>query len=247
MARKRTRGSRERSYSMPEHSQLFGKPPFVYRDSTTILVQFQTDARVLRRLVPQPLTPNKDANLFVSVAEFMASGFGHYYEAHLFTHATFQRRPVNYSIYLVLDNDIAIGAGREIWGFPKKLGRLAIDLTDDVVRATVERGGITLIEASMHLATFADPSELAGPAEWIAHKLIPSVSLDSPPECDQLTSTTLTDIEIRELYTGSASLSFAASPADRLAEIPIKKMIGGYYYRTDFTLGDGEVAHDYLS
>ena len=42
--------------------------------------------------------------MFCSVADFVCSGFGRYLEAHLFTHATYKRRLVNYSIYLVLDN-----------------------------------------------------------------------------------------------------------------------------------------------
>jgi len=246
MAKKRLSRKRSNGYSTPDLSGLYGKPPFEYRDSAMLLVQFQTDPRALRRLVPPPLTPNKDAHMFVSVADFMCSGFGRYYEAHIFTHATFKRRPVNYSIYLILDNDVAIGGGREIWGFPKKLGRLAINMKDDVVSATVERGGITLIESAVHLSEFGTPEELSGSAEWITHKLVPSVSLEAPPEVDQLTSTTLTNADVREVHKGPATLKFGASPADRVAEIPIKKVLGGYYYRTDFTLGDGKVAHDYL-
>jgi len=246
MATKRTT-KKQHPYSTPDLSGLYIKPPYHYRDSTMLLVQFETDARFLRRLVPQPLTPNKDNHMFVSIAEFMCSGFGHYLEAHVFTTATFQRRPVNYSLYLVLDNDVAIGGGREIWGFPKKFGRLTLGTTDDVAHGTVERGGITLINAAVHLERFGAPEDVAGTPEWITRKVVPSVSNDAPPEVDQLTSTTLTDAAVREVYRGAATLAFGDSPADRLATIPIKKTLGGFYYRTDFTLGDGEVAHDYLA
>jgi len=247
MANKRASQKSKHSYSTPALSGLYGKPPFEYRDSPMLLIQFQTDPRVLRRLVPTPLTPNKDNNMFVSVADFLCSGFGRYYEAHIFTHATFKRRPVNYSIYLILDNDVAIGGGREIWGFPKKLGRLTMNMQDDVVSATVERGGRTLIDAAMHMSEFATPGELNGTPEWVTRKLVPSVSLDAPPEVDQLTSTTLTNTALREVHKGPATLNFGASPADRIAEIPIKKVVGGFYYRTDFTLEDGEVIHNYLA
>lgn len=246
MVKKKVSRKPTHNYSTPDLSGLYGKPPYEYRDSTMLLIQFQTDPRMLRKLVPAPLTPNKDNYMFVSVAEFMCSGFGHYYEAHIFTHATFKRRVVNYSIYLILDNDVAIGGGREIWGFPKKLGRLAIDMRDDVVTATAERGGRILIDAATHLAEFASPDELAGTPEWIARKVVPSVSNDARPDVDQLTTTTLTNTAVREVHKGPATLRFGESPADRIAEIPIKKVLGGYYYRTDFTLGDGAVAHDYL-
>ncbi len=246
MAKKKRAMKIKHPYSSPEISGLYGTPPFHYRDSAMLLVQFETDARALRRLVPSPLTPNRDNQMFVSVADFLCSGFGRYYEAHIFTHATFQRRHVNYSIYLILDNDVAIGGGREIWGFPKKLGRLRMELEDDVVSATVERGGITLITSALRLSEFGTPNDLAGTSEWITRKLIPSVSMSAPPEVDQLTSTVLTNSDVREVHKGPATLEFGNSPADRMADIPIKKTLGGFYYRSDFTLEDGEVVHNYL-
>lgn len=246
MANKRARRNSNHGYSTPDLSGLYGTPPYEYRDSTMLLVQFQTDPKTLRHLVPDPLTPNKDNNMFVSVGDFLCSGIGRYYEAHIFTHATFKRRLVNYSVYLVLDNNVALSAGREIWGFPKKLGRLSMTLRDDVVSATVERGGRNLIDVAMQLSEFAVPGELSGTPEWVTRKFVPSVSPDAPPDVDQLTSTRLTNTALREVYKGPASLSFGTSPADRVAEIAVKKVIGGFYYRTDFTLGDGEMLHNFI-
>lgn len=248
MARKRTPArATTNSYSMPDLSGLYGKPPFEYREVSQLLIAFETDAQVLRKLVPAPLTPNKDNLMFVSVADFLCSGFGRYLEAHVFTQATFKRRTVNYSLYLLLDNDVAICAGREIWGFPKKLGRLTLETTDDVVHSTVERGGITLIEAAVQLAELGSEDDVAGTPEWVARRFIPNVSLAAPPDIDQLTSTTLTNIVVGDVYTGAARLNFGASPADRLDTIPIRKINGGFFMESQFTLGDGEVIHDYLA
>ncbi|MBW2444379.1 MAG: acetoacetate decarboxylase family protein [Deltaproteobacteria bacterium] len=235
------------AYSMPALSGLYGKPPFEYRDAKQMTVQFRTDPAVLRDLVPPPLTPNEDATVFVSSAEFLSSGFGRYLEAHVFTHATFEDRLVNFSLYLVLDSDVAIGAGREIWGFPKKLGRLTLDMKDDVVRTTVERGGCTIIEAAVHLAELGSEEDLGGTPEWVAHRFIPNVSLSAPPDIDQLTSTTLTNVVTHDVYTGGATLAFGSSPADRLEVIPIHEITGGSYINYRFTLGDGKVIHDYLA
>jgi acetoacetate decarboxylase len=104
MARKRSTRQAPRSYSMPALSGLYGRPPFEYREAKQMTVEFQTDPRVLRKLVPAPLTPNKDAKVFVSSAEFLSSGFGRYLEAHIFTHATFKRPLVNFRLYLELDS-----------------------------------------------------------------------------------------------------------------------------------------------
>ena len=247
MAKKSASTPASQRYSMPALSGLYGRPPFEYRESKQMTVAFQTDPRVLRDLVPEPLVPNEDATMFLSSSEFLSSGFGRYFEAHLNTHATFEGRLVNFSVYLVLDSDVAIGAGREIWGFPKKLGRLTLDMKDDVVSTTVERGGCTIIEAAVHLAEFGSEEDLGGTPEWIAHRFIPNVSNSAPPDIDQLTSTTLTNVVTHDVYKGAATLAFGSSPADRLEVIPINEVTGGFYFEYQFTLGDGEVVHDYLA
>ncbi len=247
MAKSRAHKSTATGYSLPELSGLYGPPPFEYRDAEQMLVLFRTDPAVLRRLIPEPLVADPQGRMFVAVSHFFTSGFGHYNEATIVGLATFKRRPVNYSLYLILDNDIAICGGREIWGFPKKLGRVELSHRDGVLRGTAERGGICLIEAAISLAEFGTPEELAGGSlEYVCRKLIPSVTLNAPPAVCQLTSTTLTNAVVREVNKGPATLRFGDSPADRVATIPVRSVDGGFYYRTDFTLGDGEVIHDYL-
>jgi len=246
-AEKGLSGSSTSGYSMPLLSGLYGRPPFEYREAKQITVEFQTDPDVLRELVPAPLVPNEDAKMLLSSSEFMCSAFGRYREAHLLTHATFEGRLVNFSLYLVLDSDVAIGAGREIWGFAKKLGRLGLDMKDDVVRTTVERGGCTIIEAAVHIAELGTVEDLGGSPEWITRRVIPNVSNSAPPDIDQLTSTTLTNVVTRDVYKGAATLAFGSSPADRLEVIPINEVTGGFYFDYQFTLNDGEVVHDYLA
>jgi acetoacetate decarboxylase len=248
MAKKRVSRSAARSYSMPEMSGLYGPPPFEYRDARQLLVIFQTDPRVLRKLVPSPLTPDKDGTMFIAMTEFFTSGMGGYNEMIIAGIASIKRRPVNYALYLVLDNDIAICGGREIWGFPKKYGRVELNEQDGVMTGTAERGGIRLVELTVSLAEFGAPEEITGGSyEYVCRKFMPSVSLDLPPEVDQLTSTTLTNTEVRNVHKGPATLRFGLSAADRMQDIPVRNVTGGYFYSTDFTLGDGEVIHDYLS
>jgi acetoacetate decarboxylase len=247
MASKGGRRPETRSFSMPALSGLYGRPPFEYREARQMTVVFRTDPDVLRELVPSPLIPNEDATMFASSSEFLCTAFGRYREAHILTHATFEGRLVNFSIYLILDSDVATGAGREIWGFPKKIGRLSLDMKDDVVSTTVERGGCTIIRAAVHLAELGTEQDLGGTPEWITRRFIPNVSLSAPPDIDQLTSTTLTNVVTNDVYKGAATLAFGSSPADRLEEIPILEVTGGFYFDYRFTLNDGKVVHDYLA
>ena len=69
----------------------------------------------------------------------------------------------------------------------------------------------------------------------------------APPDIDQLTSTSLTNVVTHDVYKGAATLAFGSSPADRLEVIPINEVTGGFYFEYQFTLNDGEVVHDYLA
>ena len=245
-SRRQNSSGKKESYSMPTLSGLYTKPPYHYREIKQILVHFTTDQDVLKSLIPEPITPNSNSEMFLLVSEMFGAGFGKYLEAHLFTTARFKRRLVNFSNYLILDNDVATCGGREIWGWPKKIGRLTLNMTDDVVKATVERGGVNLVTATMKLEQLGSPADVEGTPDWICHKVIPSVSNRRPDEVNQLTLTTLSDISIKEVHKGPATLEFGTSPSDRLAEIPIKEIKGGFYYESQFTLGDGKVVHNYL-
>jgi acetoacetate decarboxylase len=72
------------------------------------------------------------------------------------------------------------------------------------------------------------------------------VKVNAPPDVMQLTST-LIDTEMKELYTGSATLKLGSSVSDPLGEIPILEILEGRYTVDDMILGYGDVIYDYLT
>lgn len=232
-------------YSLPQLSPLFMQPPYDYRDAWSMVVTFRTDPRAIAAYLPKPLIGDPQGTMFVTTSHFFASGFGHYNEVLVGAYAKFRGRLVNHCFYLLLDNDIAIAAGREIWGFPKKFGRVALAERDGVIAGEVDRGGLPLIRTAMELGPEVAPGEIGGSTEYTNLKLVPSIRAGAAPEVMQLTSTTLSNITIRKAYKGRATLQFLPSPADRFSEIPVREVLGGVYYNADFTLGHGEVLHDY--
>ena len=235
----------ETPYSTPTMSPLYEAPPNEYRDNWGMTIMFKTDPEVLARMVPEPLQPNEDGLMGVQISEFFVSGFGRYNEMIFFTPVTFNGELGNFSHYLMLDNDIATGGGREIWGFPKKMGRVELEEKDGVLTGTVERGGHLLVKASMQIGRMSRPEDLGGSATYYNHKLIPSVIEGAPPVVNKLTSTTLENVVIKKVYNGRATLEFGKSPVDRFHEIPIIEVLDGVYVNSDFDLTFGEVIHDY--
>lgn len=234
-------------YSLPAMSPLYPPPPFEYRDGWSQLIVFRSDPAVISRHVPAPLVIDRKGGMTMMISRFFASGFGVYHEATLCALATFKGKPVNYALYLMLDSDIAVCGGREIWGWPKKLGRVSLAERDGVVTSSVERGGIEVVRAAVEVASLDASEALAGGnMDFINLKLIPSVKNGAPPEVMQLTKTSLSNFVPKKVYRGRATLSFGASPVDRFDQFPVREIIDAYYYNSDFTLGDGKVVHDYL-
>jgi acetoacetate decarboxylase len=229
---------------MPIVGPLFAPPPYDYRDSWEMTIVFKTTPDVLRDLVPKPLVPNPQNLMFLVIGRYFASGFGAYNEMILSTPVAFQGTPGTYCVYLVLDRDSPIAAGREIWGYPKKLGLVKLEEKDGVVTGTVERAGLTLVRAVMELSQLVK-SETVAVKPTFNLKLIPSVKKGAPPDVMQLTSTTLENLKVHREYTGKATLEFGPSPADPFHRIPIKEVVDGSYGNLDFTLTYGEVVHDY--
>ncbi|MGH8598084.1 MAG: acetoacetate decarboxylase family protein, partial [Gammaproteobacteria bacterium] len=101
--------------------------------------------------------------------------------------------------------------------------------------------------AAVEIGPLVPASALAGGTlDFINLKLIPSVASGAPPEVMQLTKTALSNFVTKQIHRGRATLEFSASPVDRFAEFPVRRIVDAFYYNSDFTLGDGEVVHDYL-
>lgn len=235
-------------FSTPTMGPLYGTPPYEYVDNWALSVVFKTEPEVLEQLVPAPLKPNSDSIMVMQISRFFVSGFGSYNEMILFTPASFNGKVGNYSLSLMLDNDIAFAAGREIWGFPKKIANVTLKEKNGVVTGTVKRGGHQLVKASMQIGPLGKPEDVAGSATYYNLKLIPSVKKGAPPAVKQLTSTTLENVKMKRVYKdrGKSTLEFGKSPADPFHEIPIVEVVDGFYVNSDFDLTWGKVIHDYL-
>lgn len=235
------------TYSLPTVPPLYTLPPFEYRDGWSQLVIFKSDPAILARDVPKPLVVDPEGIMTMTISKFFTSGFGAYNESVLTTNVTFNGQPANYALLLILDSDVATGGGREIWGWPKKIGRVGLTTRDGMVTGTVERGGVQLVQATMALTELAPANAMAGGSpDFINLKLIPSVKTGAPPEVRQLTKCAMSNFVPKQIFRGRATISFGASPADRFCEFPIREVVDAFYYNSDFTLGDGDIVYDYL-
>lgn len=121
-----------------------GRP--LFRDAHYLAAEVGLDARAAAPLVPFPLRLGSPARATVFTAWFPDTSFGSVYrEAGVFFHVVHGCTPAVFCPWMVVDDDVALIAGRELLGYPKKLGEISFRFEGDHIEATVNRRGAHLL------------------------------------------------------------------------------------------------------
>jgi len=119
---------------------------------------------------------------------------------------TFEGRPGGHQLYEYEDDDGAMAAGRELWGYPKKFAAIEMTADDTGVRGRVIRKGTTIYEIG---ATFdgaeAPPTLTLAPHFNIKIDQAPDGGIHSRRVIERDTSPDFETISVTH-GTGSASL-----------------------------------------
>ena len=209
--------------------------------------------------MPQPLKPAK-GNLvsyeFIKMPD--STGFGDYMESGVVIPCLFNDEEVNFTVMMFLDDEPPMTGGREIWGFPKKLGHPHLEVKHDTLTGTLHYAEELVAMGTMRYKTedlvAPDPmhAEMRKPEEIVKKltktqinlKLIPGV--DGNMEVAQLVAYNMGDATVKGAWSGDARLHLVPHVNAPVADFPVKKVIGGSHFIADITLPYGRVIHDYL-
>ena len=142
-------------YSMPVDAPLYLPPPLFYEDTRMMLLQYLTDAAKAAALLPAPLelvTVDPDGTLALAqmiFAKYPFSTVGAYNEVAQTLAVTYNGQPSAYAVRLHVTNDQALVSGREVGGFPKRMGDITFD-EGAIVSSTLEcPAGIRVCSAEL--------------------------------------------------------------------------------------------------
>ena len=165
----------ETGYSLPLHDPFYPEPPYQYTGARCMIGVWRADGSVLRSVLPSPLELTSENHVICTVCDYPhVKGLGAYHASALFIRCRFEDVEGAFCCHCYMDNDAAVSAGREIWGFPKKLARVQLVECGDVIKGVVERGGITIMTFAMKIIRDAKASELPPLGDLFNLKLIPS-------------------------------------------------------------------------
>lgn len=238
---------RRTAWAMPLTSPSYPRGPYRFVNREFLVISYRTDAQALAALVPEPLRPVGDVVRFEFIRMPDSTGFGDYTESGQVVPVTFEGRAGVYVHSMYLDDDAPIAGGREIWGFPKKLGSPQLRVDKDTLLGTLDYGRTRVAVGTMgYKHRPADPDAVLrslGQPNWLL-KIMPDV--DCSPRVCELVEYRLQDVTLKGAWEGPAALQLFEHALAPVAALPVRQVIGGLHLNTDLTLGLGRVVHDYL-
>lgn len=166
---------------------------------------------------------------------------------------TFEGKDYYYLPYLFVTSEVPMLAGREIWGYNKKLAEMKFIHVRNQISCTVDRPEGTRIATATVSPQVNLPKEAWSNKDIISLKLIPSAEEGKEPDVCQLIGCTFTlspvvgTDGIAELWDGIGSITWGSeSNDDPWHKNEVTKVLGGTYGRFNIHLPYGYVLHDYL-
>jgi acetoacetate decarboxylase len=234
--------------SMPVASPSYPHGPYRFINREFFTIIYESDKEAIREAVPEPLEPVPEGLVYYEFIRMPdSSGFGDYSESGLVIPCTYEGQPCNFTSQMYLNDEPAIAAGREIWGFPKKHAEPKLAIATDTLTGTLHYAGQLVAMGTMtykHMPRALDQTHESLRKTQINLKLIPGV--DGEPEVAQLVTYNLTDITVKGSWTGPARLHLVGHVNAPVADLPVKRILGGQHFIADLTLPHGRVLYDYL-
>ncbi|QRK93831.1 acetoacetate decarboxylase [Saccharopolyspora erythraea] len=236
-----------RSVSTPLTSPAYAPVAARFTDREYLNIVYRTDADALRAAVPEPLEIDEPLVRFEIMKMGDVTSFGPYVEAGQAIPVRLGDERGEYLHAMYLDNFPATAAGREISAYPKVMGKPALYADGAALVGTVDVGSLRVANATMgykHHPLDADEARTRITVPTFMLKIVPGYG--GEPRVCELVRSQITDIVVKESYTGPARLQLFEHVLAPLADLPVREVVSASHIVTDLTLGGAVPVHDYL-
>jgi acetoacetate decarboxylase len=243
--------------SIPFGGSLYPPPPHHFRGAQRAVATYEADAELVASLLPPGVEADSDPPICQAwVCWYPWSTFGAFHEAYIFVRVACEGVRYWYQPVIFTDSEPPLAAGREIWGFAKKLAQLEWRMDGEQLIFIAERPrGKRIMTFTLSLDRIADPSEME-PLPGLSFRYLPASVPGRPPAAAELVRLDATralhqtDGLGADLWGGRAAVTMDSpsevDPWYRLA--PTGPVLSGFVQTMDFTLPIGtSVVRDYVA
>lgn len=202
-----------------------------------VSVRCESDVEYLNSIVPDPLEVTENWFL-VSTTRSQTNMLGDTIGILVNVPATFQGVAGMYNLANYYGPEAAVQWGRDLVGEPKKTATIGIHRFGSQRRAYADRHGTRIVAVEADVPTRVEPSVATGViytvraqlgADW--HSFEGRVGLLA----------THTNADIREEWTGTATVALASTPHDPLGDLPIHGILGAGARESRLTVTGQEI------
>ena len=239
---------RQRAFAMPLTNPAYPPGPYRFVDREYLIITYRTDPAALARIVPAPLVATEAVVKYEFINMPDSTGFGHYCESGQVIPVRLGEEQGSYVHSMYLNDHPPIAGGRELWGFPKKLGEPELRVHKDTLIGTLDYSDFRVATGTMgfkhrRLDLPAVATSMAAPSYLL--KIIPHV--DGTPRICELVRYCLTEIAVKGAWSGPGALDLHAHALAPVAALPVLEIVSAVHIIADLTLPLGTVVHDYLA
>ena len=233
-------------FTNPIVSPLYGKPPLVWKEMRVQLVVYETDVENVRRVIPSPLEAR--SNIVITwVSEFeLGTTQGAFREMAIYVQVKYKNFEGDYEPFLYVNSSVPLTAGREIWGYQKKMADISIRLDQEAAI-----GKVTRLDHQI-LKTITVPEYIAsmGEVPWsrdgvFSLKYIPSAEAGGSPVRELVLTEGKFTAHEGKFFGGRGSVVYERSEIDPTYLLAPQRIRGGFFGEGDLFLPFGKVVHDY--
>ncbi len=234
------------NYSMPGQCGLYPPPPYIYHDMRAILAVVQCKPGIKEKFLPPEFEVIEYGFDIIFITEYPESSLGPYNEALIMLNCNYKGNPGAFVFNIYVDSEEALTAGREIYGYPKKMCDIKLSpIQDNKVVGSLTRKGIKFLEIEVDLLNRPpgmSPSDMIANMPLYNVKIIPDVTDNSKPILRQLTETVLSWDIHKQFGANTNYLKTEYSKFDICHEVleGANTNLGAFYVECDQTLPNGK-------
>lgn len=224
-------------YTNPQNAPLYEAPPYDYKSFTKVSVFCRVDEAALRKALPAEFEVRGNVIEFFIMDVPNGGALGAYAEGGVVVPMSYKGQPGGHVLYEIVTNDDSMAVGREVWGYPKKMGEVSWSQDGTSIKTSLSRRGVPLIEIEFDAAD----AEFEKPAlqPRFQTRLIPSP--EGATAKTEIIENSLKGFSYSTHSKGKAKISIGGNAADPFHELAIEEVIGAEMIVADFVLGFGKV------
>lgn len=234
----------------PLTAPAYCNPPYFFKNREHLHIIYRTDPEALRKVVPEPLVfdESKPYVKFEVIKMNEVTGFGPYEECGQTIPVSFNGEEGDYIHSMYVNNLPAILTGRELSAYPKKMADPSLYIDNEALVGTLDYGTLRVATATMGykntiMAKDKAKAEMCRPMFMI--KMVKGYGNDF--SVLDLTRAQITNIEIKEAWTGPARLQLFEHVLVPLADLPVREIISATHIICDLTLEGVQPVYNYLT